>query len=82
MTNTVPSDTTTKARTKGLAGQSDPYSRFVSMRGGAAYLGISVSNLWAIVGRGEIPVIRLGGRTLLDLHDADAFMMARKSTAA
>lgn len=57
-------------------------TRFLSMRDGAAYLCMSVTNMWGLAGRGELPVIRVGRRTLLDRHDLDAFMLARKTKAA
>lgn len=57
-------------------------SRFMSMRDGAAYLCMSITNVWNIVGRGELPVIRVGRRTLLDRQDLDAFMVSRKSKSA
>jgi hypothetical protein len=62
--------------------KSRPDSRFMSMRDGATYLCMSAANLWAIAGRGELPVIRVGRRTLLDRQDLDAFMLARKSKSA
>ncbi len=62
--------------------QPEPCTRFMSIRDGAAYLGLSASNLWSIVGRGEVAVIKVGGRTVLDRFDLDAFMLARKTKAA
>jgi hypothetical protein len=62
--------------------KADPNSRFMSMRDGAAYLCMSAANLWAIVGRRELPVIRVGRRTLLDRQDLDTFMVSRKSKSA
>ncbi|MEI7601784.1 MAG: helix-turn-helix domain-containing protein [Aestuariivirga sp.] len=62
--------------------QPDPHTRFMSMREGASYAGISVANLWSIAGRGELPLIRIGRRTLVDRTDLDEFMLARKTKVA
>lgn len=60
----------------------DPNARFLSIPDSAGYMCMSAANVWAIIARQELPVIRVGKRTLLDKTDLDAFLLARKTKAA
>jgi len=49
----------------------------VSVPDAAARLGVGRSLAWALVRRGDLPVARIGGRTLVRLADLDAFLALR-----
>jgi len=40
----------------------------------ARRLGIGRSTVWALIARGSLPVVRIGGRTLVRVNDLDAFV--------
>jgi len=54
------------------------FKRLLSYREASAYLGISVSNLKRLIKRGELPVIKVGRRTLLDIYDLDEYIEKRR----
>lgn len=43
-------------------------------------LGISKSNLWALIARNEIPVCKIGSRTLIRTADLTTFVAERTAT--
>jgi len=42
-------------------------------------LGVSRMTLWRIVDRGDLPVVRIGGRPLFDPEDLRAFIAANRA---
>lgn len=53
--------------------------RYLNVPDGARYLGISTAYLWKIARDGALPLIRIGGRTLVDTRDLDALVARSKS---
>ncbi|HWV39251.1 MAG TPA: helix-turn-helix domain-containing protein [Vulgatibacter sp.] len=48
---------------------------------GAAYLGIGLSKLYALIREGEIPTFKLGTATLIATADLDAFAARKREEA-
>ncbi|TWT86637.1 Helix-turn-helix domain protein [Pseudobythopirellula maris] len=57
-------------------------ARYLKRAEGAAYIGVSLRTLDALLAEGEIPKIGVGSRVVLDRADLDQFMAGRKSAAA
>jgi excisionase family DNA binding protein len=57
-------------------------NRLLSRREAAAYLGISIRFLCDLLSQRSVACIRIGGRTMLDRADLDAFVEANKVKAA
>lgn len=53
--------------------------RLLSLKTGAApYLGISYWSLRALIERGEIPIVRMGRRILVDIEDLNSWIERNK----
>ncbi len=52
--------------------------RLLSYKEASEYLGISQSQLKRLVRAGELPVIKIGKRSLLDIHDLDEYIERRR----
>jgi excisionase family DNA binding protein len=57
-------------------------NRLLSRREAAAYLGISIRFLCDLLSQRSVACIRIGGRTMLDRSDLDAFIESNKVKAA
>lgn len=56
--------------------------RLLTVPEAAKSLGICRTSLYALVGRGELPLVRIGGRSMVDPADLAALVAASKRTAA
>jgi len=65
-----------------LGGDSEPSALAYAIPVAAARIGISRSNLYELIRAGEIPIIRIGGRTLVGDHDLRAFLERHRVTTA
>ncbi|MFN7605668.1 MAG: helix-turn-helix domain-containing protein, partial [Hyphomonadaceae bacterium] len=45
-------------------------------------IGISRVSIYRAANRGDIPLVKLGGRTLVEVSDLDAYIANHKTTAA
>lgn len=53
--------------------------RYLAQPDAAKYLGISPRALWALSApRGPVPVVRIGGRVVFDVHDLDEYAASCK----
>ena len=48
--------------------------RLVAIRDAASMLGVSAQTLYRIIGRGELPIVKIGDRTLFRLQDLEQFV--------
>ena len=60
---------------------SRPGARACPVADGATYIGVSEPTLWRLLRDGELPRIKLRGRTLVRYADLDA-LLERKASAA
>jgi len=67
--------------TRGGDAESPTNSRLLSRREAAAYLGISIRFLCDLLSQRALAFIRIGGRTMLDRSDLDAFIERNKCKA-
>jgi excisionase family DNA binding protein len=51
-----------------------PAQRLIGVAPSAATLGISVRSFYRLLRTGELPCVRVGGRTLVALTDIDAYV--------
>lgn len=58
-----------------------PAGRLLSVNDTAEYLGITRSSVYRMINAGDLPVVHVGSRTLLDRHDLDAFIERNKAVA-
>ena len=56
--------------------------RLFSIDEAATYIGISRVSIYRAANRGDIPLVKLGGRTLVEVSDLDAYIANHKTTAA
>ena len=62
-----------------IAAQSVP-RRYLTVQEGAAYLGnVSTAYIWKIASHGELALIRIGRRTMVEIADLDALAQRNKS---
>ena len=54
----------------------------LSVKGGASWLGIGQTKMWALIRDGEIQAVRLGSRTLLPLAELQRFQSRLVNGAA
>jgi excisionase family DNA binding protein len=52
--------------------------RLASMQSAAAALGISAKTLWRILRAGDLPCVKLGGRTMVSVADLDAYVARQR----
>jgi predicted DNA-binding transcriptional regulator AlpA len=52
--------------------------RLASMQSTAAALGISTKTLWRILRVGDLPCVKLGGRTMISVGDLDAYVARQR----
>jgi excisionase family DNA binding protein len=52
--------------------------RLYSLKTGSAFLGISFWGLRALIERGEIPIVRMGRRVLVDIEDLNSWISQHK----
>ncbi len=57
---------------------SGPAIRLYSLDGAASYLSISFWSVRTLIERGEIPIVRMGRRILVDREDLDSWISQRK----
>jgi excisionase family DNA binding protein len=55
-------------------GETEPSALAYSIPNAAARIGISRSNLYELIRAGEIPIIKVGARSLVGDHDLRAFL--------
>jgi len=56
-------------------------NQLITLKEATALLGISMSTLWRIIQRGELPVVRVGRMsTRIKQSDLDAYIMRRYET--
>jgi excisionase family DNA binding protein len=55
-----------------------PVKRLYSVDEARLYLGVSMWTVRAYVSNGKLPVVRVGRRILLDIHDLDSFIERSK----
>lgn len=53
----------------------------VAVREAAKRLSVGKSTVWLLIARGELPVVRIGRRTLIRTVDLEAFAASRVSAA-
>ena len=54
--------------------------RYLTVEESAAYIGdVSTAYVWKIAARGDLPLIRIGGRTMVDIDDLDALAQRNKT---
>ena len=46
----------------------------LSVRQAAGYIGLSESNCWRMIGRGELKSVKVDGRRYVPVQDAEAFV--------
>lgn len=54
----------------------------LSVKGGASWLGIGQTKMWALIRDGEVKAVRLGSRTLLPLSELQRFQSRLENEAA
>jgi excisionase family DNA binding protein len=59
-------------------GESEPSALAYSIPTAAARIGISRSGLYELIRAGEIPIIKIGARSLVGDHDLRAFLERRR----
>ena len=52
--------------------------RLASIPAAATSLGVSARTLWRILRDGELPCVRIGGRTMVSVADLDAFIAQQR----
>ncbi|MCA9289389.1 MAG: helix-turn-helix domain-containing protein [Phycisphaerales bacterium] len=55
--------------------------RLLDVRTAAQRLGVCANTLRSVVGRGELPSLKIGARRLVDIVDLDRYIEARKEVA-
>ena len=54
--------------------------RYLTMKESAAYLGdVSIAYVWKIAAKGDLPLIKIGRRTMVEIADLDALAQRNKS---
>jgi len=56
--------------------------RLFSIDEAATYIGISRVSIYRAANRGDIPLVKLGGRTLVEVSDLGTYIANHKTTAA
>ena len=67
-----------KARRSPLMSETPIAQRLASVPAAAAALGVSARNLWRIMSEGQLPCVRIGGRTMIAVADLDAFIAQQR----
>jgi excisionase family DNA binding protein len=58
--------------------RSNQDNRLKSQLNAGSYLGISFWSVRTLIIRGELPIVRMGRRILIDVHDLDAWIDKNK----
>jgi len=56
--------------------------RLFSIDEAATYIGVSRASIYRSANRGDIPFVKFGGRTLVEVSDLDAFIANNKTKTA
>jgi excisionase family DNA binding protein len=55
--------------------------RLISQQEAAQYVGISTTGIWRAVKRGDLQLVKIGGRALIEISDLDRLISKSKQVA-